>query len=110
MGETRIEDRFPDFSLILDFIHANEYLWKVANCLLGETAPRRTEWVAKKTLQMLSGKTAQIIAEFRQLAQEKKQTKAQIETLTKTANYFERNLPYMDYPSYLAKGCRLHQG
>lgn len=108
--QTRIEERFPDFSLILDFIHANEYLWKVANCLLGETDPRRIEWVAKKTLQMLSGKTAQIIAEFRQLAQEKKQTKAQIETLAKTANYFERNLPYMDYPTYLARGWPIASG
>lgn len=108
--QTRIGDRFPDFSLILDFVHANEYLWKVANRLLGETEPRRIEWVANKTLQMLSGKTPQIIAEFRQLAQEKKHTHAQIETLAKTANYFERNLPYMDYPMYLAKGWPIASG
>jgi len=58
--QSRIETQFPDFSLILDFIHANEYLWKVANSLFGETSDQRTEWVAKQTLQMLSGKTKQI--------------------------------------------------
>lgn len=108
--QERIESRFSDFSLILDFVHANEYLWKVANRLLGETDPQRTEWVAEKTLHMLSGKTQQIITEFRQLAQQKKHTKAQQEILSKTANYFERNLPYMDYPTYLANGWPIASG
>jgi hypothetical protein len=53
--QTRIETRFPDFPLILDFIHADEYLWKVANRLLGETNEQRIEWVAHRALQMLSG-------------------------------------------------------
>jgi hypothetical protein len=108
--QERIESRFSDFSLILDFVHANEYLWKVANRLLGESDPRRTEWVAEKTLLMLSGKTQQIIAEFLQLAEERKRTKPQQEILTKTANYFDRNLPYMDYPSYLANGWPIASG
>jgi len=108
--QDRIQLRFSDFHLILDFVHANEYLWQVANRLLGETNPQRIEWVAEKTLHMLSGETQPIIAEFRQLAQEKKCTKAQREVLTKTANYFERNLPYMDYPTYLTNGWPIASG
>lgn len=108
--QSRIETHFPDFSLILDFIHANEYLWKVATSLLGEKSERREGWVANRTLQMLSGKTEQVIAEFRALAQDGQCTRAQCERLTKTANYFERNLPYMDYPTYLAKGWPIASG
>ncbi len=108
--QSRIEARFSDFNLILDFIHPNESLWKVANKLLGETNEQRIEWVADRTLQMLSGKTEQIIAEFRSLAQDDQCTSAQREKLTKTANYFERNLPYMDYPTYLAKGWPIASG
>jgi len=108
--QTRIEARFPDFNLILDFVHANEYLWKVANSLLGENNEQRTEWVADRTLQMLSGETKRVIAEFRSRAQEKSCTSAQREKLTKTANYFERNLPYMDYPTYLRKGWPIASG
>ncbi len=108
--QSRIEARFSDFNLILDFIHPNEYLWKVANKLLGETNEQRIEWVAARTLQMPSGKTEQIIAEFRSLAQDDQCTSAQREKLTKTANYFERNLPYMDYPTYLAKGWPIASG
>jgi hypothetical protein len=108
--QSRIESRFPDFNLILDFIHPNEYLWKVANSLLGESNEQRTEWVATRTLQMLSGETERIIAEFRSVAQDEQCTPAQREKLTKTANYFERNLPYMDYPTYLLKGWPIASG
>ena len=40
--QERVREAFPGYTLVLDFIHADEYLWKVANALLGETAPERT--------------------------------------------------------------------
>jgi hypothetical protein len=108
--QSRIEDRFPDFHLILDFIHPNEDLWEVANSLLGETNEQREAWVAEKTLQMLSGETEQIISEFRRLAEDSAPSATQRQKLTKTANYFERNLPYMDYQTYLSKGWPIASG
>jgi hypothetical protein len=108
--QSRIAARFSDFTLILDLIHPHEDLWEVANSLLGETNEQRAEWVAAKTLQMLSGETEQVITEFRRLAQQPKRSASQREKLTKTANYFERNLPYMDYPTYLAKGWPIASG
>ncbi|MCJ7435319.1 MAG: hypothetical protein MUO77_17710 [Anaerolineales bacterium] len=91
-------------------MHANEYLWDVANSLLGETSEQRLEWVKSRTLQILSGQTEQVIAELRQIAKNKKPKVAQREQLHKTANYFERNLPYMDYQTYLAKGYPIASG
>jgi hypothetical protein len=108
--QSRMAAQFPDFVLVLDFIHADEYLWKVANRLLGETNDQRFEWMAQRTLQMLSGDTEQLISDFRHLAQLPKTTKAQCEQLVKTANYFERNLPYMDYPTCLANGWPIASG
>ena len=108
--QSRIAKQFTDFTQVLDFIHANEYLWKVANSLLGETDEQRTEWVKSHTLHMLSGQTEQLITEFRQLAQQPKTRVAQRTQLQKTANYFERNLPYMDYPTYLSKGWPIASG
>src|SRR5262249_45151671 len=35
----------PDYSLVLDIIHATEYLWESANAVLGETNAARTAWV-----------------------------------------------------------------
>ncbi len=108
--QTRIEERFDAFTLILDFIHADEYLWDVANSLLGETCPQRLTWMKEHTLQILSGQTAQLIANFRQMAQDSQYSATQRAQLTKTANYFERNLPYMDYATYLALGWPIASG
>ncbi len=108
--QERIKEQFPDFTLILDFVHANEYLWKVANSLLGESNERRTKWVKKQTALMLSGKTQEIVADFRARAKKKTRTKKQVEKLDKTANYFERNLKYMAYDTYLANGWPIASG
>jgi hypothetical protein len=108
--QSRIIAQFPNFSLVLDFIHASEYLWGVANRLLGETHPDRLDWMAHQTLRILSGQTQQVIADFRRMAKKKKTKTSLREQLNKTANYFERNLPFMDYPSYLANGWPIASG
>jgi hypothetical protein len=108
--QLRLTTYLPDFTILLDFIHASEYLWDVANVLLGETNPQRMDWMAAKTLLMLSGKTDQLIADFRNLCQLVETTAAQRKQLEKTAHYFERNLSYMDYPTYLAKGWPIASG
>ena len=108
--QARIVLQFQGFLLILDFVHANEYLWDAANSLLGETSEQRLEWVKSRTLQILSGQTVQVIAELRRMAKNKKTKVAQRKQLTKTASYFERNLPYMDYPTYLSNGFPIASG
>ena len=108
--QSRIVKQFPDFILILDFIHANEYLWKVANALLGESHDQRFAWMKARTLQLLSGQTQQLIAEFRSQANQPKMNTTKRTHLLKTANYFERNLPFMNYPVYLSKGWPIASG
>lgn len=108
--QERLKARFGGFTLILDFIHADEYLWAVANSLLGETHPDRIDWMADRTLQLLSGQTASLVTDFRHLAQSGQYSIAQQSQLTKTATYFERNLPYMDYPTYLHHGWPIASG
>jgi hypothetical protein len=108
--QTRIAHYFPDFTLILDFIHANEYLWDVANALLGESSAERLPWMVTHTRQLLTGQAQAVIDEFRLLSRASSTTVAQQEQLNKTANYFERNLPYMDYAAYLAQGWPIASG
>jgi hypothetical protein len=108
--QSRMVLQFQGFVLILDFVHANEYLWDVANSLLGETSEQRLEWVKSRTLQILSGQTVQVIAELRRIAKNKKTKVAQRKQLHKTANYFERNLPYMNYQTYLSNGYPIASG
>ena len=108
--QSRMVLQFQGFILILDFVHANEYLWDAANSLLGETSEKRLEWVKSRTLQILSGHTAQVITDLRWIAKLNKTKVSQKSQLTKTANYFERNLPYMNYQTYLASGYPIASG
>lgn len=108
--QEQLKAHFPAFTLILDFVHANEYLWRVANSLLGENDEGRTQWVKEQTELMLSGKTQQVVDDFRSRAKKKSRSKKQRETLEKTANYFERNLDYMAYDVYLANGWPIASG
>ena len=111
--QDRIVQRFSDFTLVLDFVHANEYLWDVANSLFGEGKehePQRLAWMKEHTLQILSGHTREVIVELQRLALADETHNAQRTQLNKTAIYFERNLSYMDYQTCLAKGWPIASG
>jgi len=108
--QDRIQHRFPTFTLVLDFIHADEKLWDVANSLFGETAPQRTPWVESQTLDLLAGRVPQVITELRRLANPAEATTSQQTVLTQVANYFERNTPYMHYDQYLTNGWPIASG
>lgn len=106
--QDRVVRSFPEFTLILDFVHANEYLWKAANRLFSEQDPARQKWVEIQTLAMLSGQSEQVISTLRGRAETARKTTAAV--LEKSANYFERNLPYMHYDHYLAQGWPIASG
>lgn len=108
--QSRVETYLPDFTLILDFVHASEYLWDAANALYGERSHKRDAWVEQQTLQLLSGQTQSVIAELERLAQKPRWSRAKREALTSAANYFRRNRPYMHYHDYLTKGWPIASG
>jgi hypothetical protein len=98
------------FTLVLDIIHATEYLWDAANALLGETHPLRTNWVGKRLLQILSGRTTAVIQELEGLMSDDSLLPAQREALKTTVGYYRRNSPYMHYDQYLKNGWPIGTG
>lgn len=108
--QERLAQSFSDFSLILDFIHAYEYLWKIATTLFGQDDPQREPWIVTQTRHLLDGQALSLAATFGQMAQEKGRSAAQKKILTKVATYFQNNHPYMDYATYLAKGWPIASG
>jgi hypothetical protein len=108
--QLRLRLHLNGFTLVLDFIHASEYLWKVANAFFGETSSERIPWMAQKPLLLLSGETEQLITEFRRMTKAEHVSARLIDQLNHTADYLERNLPYLDYPAYLAKGWPIASG
>lgn len=108
--QNRVSDKLPDFELVLDIIHASEYLWDTANALLGETDPDREAWVGEQLLQVLSGKTDKVIQTLEEIAQQDNLSPLQQEALKKNIGYYHRNLPYMHYDNYLAQGWPIGTG
>ncbi len=101
---------FPAHTLVLDIIHATEYLWDAATALLGETHPERKGWVGTRLAQVLSGASAMVSAELEGTAQDVALTERQRTVVLKTAGYYRRNAPYMQYDVYLAQGWPIGTG
>jgi len=98
------------FTLVLDIIHAVEYLWDAANALLGETNPQRTDWVRARLLRILSGQTSTVIQGLEKAMADPALSHAQRETLKTTVGYYRRNSPYMHYDQYLHNGWPIGTG
>jgi hypothetical protein len=107
--QQQLREKLPNFTLILDFIHAYEYLWKAANALYHEDDPQRLVWVREQTQLLLSGQTTTVIETLQQAAQQSHAPAASLK-LQQVANYFERNLPYMAYDECLRQGWPIASG
>lgn len=102
--------QLPTYTLILDIIHASEYLWESANALLGETNLARTAWVRQHLERLLEGRTDAVIAALEQAACAPSVTATQGQVLRKTIGYYQRNHAYMRYDHYLAQGWPIGTG
>lgn len=108
--QTQMTTHLPAYTLVLDIIHASEYLWDAANALLGEGHPQRTAWVRGHLADVLAGRTATVITALEQAAATRGRTAAQRAGVQRTVRYYQRNLPYMQYDAYLARGWPIGTG
>jgi len=101
---------FPQYTLVLDIIHATAYLWDAANALLGETHAGRTAWVRGHLEQRLAGHTEALITALEAEAQGPTCTATPRQTVRRTVGYYQRNRPSMHYDQYLACGWPIGTG
>ena len=59
--QPHVVTHLPEYTLILDIIHATEYLWDTANALLGETHAQRLAWVRAYLEPLLAGRTDAVV-------------------------------------------------
>ena len=113
-GAEALQDKMraalPDYTLVLDIIHAVEYLWDAANALLGERHPERTAWVRGHLLALLRGQTDQVITALTAAADEPTRSPTQQQAIAATIRYYRRNAPYMHYDQYLERGWPIGTG
>jgi hypothetical protein len=108
--QQQMQTHLPGYTLVLDIIHVTEYLWDSATALVGEQSEERTPWVRKHLESILTGQTAAVLAALEQEAQVPERSATQVAALRKTIGYYRRNLPFMQYDLYLARGWPIGTG
>jgi len=102
--------KLSGFTLVLDIIHTDEYLWKAGTALYGETDPYRAEWVEAQMLDLLSSRSEAVIRRLEDKAATLHRRSQAAKTLRSVANYLRRNQPYLDYAEYLRRGWPIGTG
>jgi hypothetical protein len=108
--QQQVVTHLPEYTLILDIIHAAEYLWDTATALLGETHPHRLAWVHAYLEPLLAGQTDAVITALEADGKDPTCTMLQRQAVRRTVGYYRRNRSYMRYDEYLARGWPIGTG
>ena len=102
--------KLSGFTLVLDIIHVDEYLWKAGTAIYGETDPERAKWVEAQMRDILSSRTDQVIRRLDDKARAVRKSSPAGKVFQQVAHYLRRNQPYMDYADYLRRGWPIGTG
>ena len=110
--EAQAEKHYVKVTIIQDFIHVIEYLWKSAHALYPgkEEAERREEWVGGRTLELLKGNGKSVASGLRRAATRRGLDKKERIPPDTAANYIEKNQKRLRYKEALAKGLPIATG
>lgn len=97
-------------TLVLDFIHALEYLWRAAHAFFAEGTPAIEAWVMERLALMLQGKISSVVAGMTRMATVRKLTKQARAPVDKAAKYFLKRKNMMRYGELLALGAPIASG
>jgi hypothetical protein len=97
-------------TILIDFVHVLEYLWKAAWCFFTEGDPRAEAWVREKALDILAGRAGIVAAAIRRKATRLGLDPARRKGADTCADYLLRKRRYLDYPTALARGWPIATG
>ncbi len=96
--------------VVVDFIHALEYVWKAAWCFFTEADPRAEQWVRTQARAILAGRAGIVAAAIRRKATYHGLDPGQRRNADTAAAYLLAKKPYLDYPTALAAGWPIATG
>jgi hypothetical protein len=99
-------------TVLIDFIHVLEYLWKAAWCFHPARDPAIEAWVTAQGLDILHGRAGQVIARIEGMAAAAppRPGSEHAKIIRKTLSYLQAKQPFMDYPRALARGWPIATG
>jgi len=97
-------------TIVIDFIHVLEYLWKAAWSFFDKGEPASEEWVADQARKVLRGKSAQVAAGIRRRATTYGYSPAERAGADECARYLDNKKDYLGYATALDKGWPIATG
>jgi hypothetical protein len=107
---TEARARQVNVTIVVDFIHVLEYLWKAAWSFHREGDPAAEPWVRRHAQQILNGHATKVAGQIRRAA-----TNAALDPPARAgadtcAAYLTSKRAYLDYPTALQKGWPIATG
>jgi hypothetical protein len=104
--------RDVSITIVIDFIHVIEYLWKAAWCFHRPRDPAAEDWVTAAGLDILHGRTPEVISRIQAAAaaDPPRPGSEHAKIIRTTLGYLTAKAPYLDYPRALANGWPIATG
>jgi len=97
-------------TILVDFVHVLEYLWKATWCFHDEGDSAAEQWVDHHATRILDGNARQTAAAIRRAATTAGLTRAQRENADTCAAYLTNKAAHLDYPAALQNGWPIATG
>jgi hypothetical protein len=99
-----------DITIVVDFVHVAEYVWKAGFALYGEANEAVATWVSKHLLNILRGRAGHVAAGIRRSATLRKLSPKTRKAVDSCAKYLHNHVQYLRYDKYLARGFPIATG
>lgn len=97
-------------TIVVDFIHALEYLWRATLVFNKEGTPESEAWVHERLLRLLAGPPKLVAGAIRRSATKRAMPTNERAAADKCANYLTKLASFMHYDEYLSAGLPIASG
>jgi hypothetical protein len=99
-----------EITVVQDFIHVLEYLWKAAHALYPQAGEEREAWIKDRAHALLRGRALDVAVGLRRAATRKQLSQGERKPVDKAADYIENNRERLRYDQALAQGLPIATG
>ena len=99
-----------DITVVQDFVHVLEYLWKAGHALHPEAGEQREGWVLDRAQAVLEGHAQDVAVGLRRAATRKQLSQSERTPVDKAADYIDNNQQRLRYDHALAQGLPIATG
>jgi len=97
-------------TLVLDLLHALEYLWRAAHVFNAEGTPEIERWVRERLVRILHGQAGQVAGGIRRSATKRDLSAKERKSADECARYLTNHKAYMRYDETLRQGYPISSG